>query len=433
MSYVTLLVLATTSVLGATAGVLGCYCVLRGRALVGDVLAHAALPGICLAFLVVGRRDLLAFVVGAFLAALAAVSTMVLVRRYLRTKDDAILGIVLSVFFGLGIVLLSLIQKLPTGGAKAGLEVYLFGQAAAISRSDLHVILAVGILVGIAVLLLYKEILLVTFDPAFARVQGWPVSTIDLVLMSLVATVTIIGLPAVGVVLMAALLIIPPAAARFWTDRLGRMLLLAAIFGAGAGILGTASSAGWIPTLRSGPAGEPGLPTGPMIILSGTLFFVISLAFAPEKGLVPRAVRLLGLRLRTAREHLLRMLYEATEPIFPRVRPVSFQEIRGQLGWGWLFAQLLVLEASWRGWVRKENGDLTLLPAGWKEAARVVRAHRLWELYLVEQAGIAPDHVHRDADEMEHLLPPQYVAQLEEKLIERLPPEADRVPASPHG
>jgi manganese/zinc/iron transport system permease protein len=127
------------------------------------------------------------------------------------------------------------------------------------------------------------------------------------------------------------------------------------------------------------------------------------------------------------------MLYEATEPIFPRVRPVSFQEIRGQLGWGWLFAQLLVLEASWRGWVRKENGDLTLLPAGWKEAARVVRAHRLWELYLVEQAGIAPDHVHRDADEMEHLLPPQYVAQLEEKLIERLPPEADRVPASPHG
>ncbi len=435
MSYVTLLVLATTSLLGATAGVLGCFCVLRGRALVGDVLAHAALPGICLAFLVVGRRDLGAFVVGAFLAALVAVTSMALLRRYLRTKEDAILGIVLSVFFGLGIVLLSLIQKLPTGGAKAGLEVYLFGQAASISRSDLFVILAVGALVATTIFLLYKELVLVTFDPSFARVQGWPVGWIDLVLMSLVATVTIIGLPAVGVVLMAALLIIPPAAARFWTDRLGRMVALAAIFGAGAGILGTAISAGWIPILRSGEVQETGLPAGPMIILSSTLFFLVSLTFAPRKGLVSRVVRLLGLRLRTAREHLLRTLYEAAEPTFAEVRPVSFEEIRRQLGWARLFAQFVLLEARWRNWVQKENGHLILLPAGRKEAVRVVQAHRLWELYLVEQAGIAPDHVHRDADEMEHLLPPDYVARLAEKLrvAERLPPEADRIPASPHG
>jgi manganese/zinc/iron transport system permease protein len=419
MDNINILVFLTTSLLGMTAGLLGVFAVLRGRALVGDVLAHAALPGICLAFLLVGRRDMIAFLVGALVVAVLAVIVMNLVRRLVRTKEDAALGIVLSVFFGLGIVLLSVIQKLPTGGAKAGLATYLFGQAAAVGRSDLYVILAMAVLAGSVVLLMYKELLVVTFDPTFARVQGWPVATIDLLLMTLVALVTIIGLPAVGVVLMAALLIIPPAAARFWTDRMGRMVLVAAGIGATSAILGTAISAGWIPLGVETGRGH-GLPTGPMIILSGTSIFLISMIFAPEKGLVPRLARHWAFRFRTAREHLLRELYEHVEPFLPEITPVTVVELRRSLKWGVVLGAICLWEAGRRGWIRIEGGQVRLLPAGLAEARRVVRAHRLWELFLVDQVGIPADHVHRDADQMEHLLPPEYLAQLEEGLSPRL-------------
>lgn len=434
MTYTTFLVLATTSLLGAIAGVLGCFAVLRGRALVGDVLAHAALPGVCLAFLVIGGRELAALLMGALVAGLAAMALITLIRGHLPTKDDAALGIVLSVFFGLGVVLLSFIQKWPELGERAGLNHFLFGQAAGVGRSDLLLVLTLSVVAVAAVVLLFKELLLACFDPTFARIQGWPVNVIDALLFGLIAVVTVLGLPVVGVVLMAALLIIPPAAARFWTDRLQPMLVSAGVFGALSGILGTASSAGWIPIFSLHVDEELRLPTGPMIILYATALFLISMFFAPKKGLISRSARLVALRFRTGLEHLLREMYEITEGQLPHIVPVPFEELRERLRWSSTLLSAVCRFAAWRGWVRTEDGRIVLLPAGLVEARRVVRAHRLWELFLVEKAGIAPDHVHRDADEMEHFLPPDYLAELEKQLaLPEDPRKTDQVlPSSPH-
>jgi manganese/zinc/iron transport system permease protein len=289
-NYNLLLVLLSVSLLGASAGLIGCFAVLRRRALTGDALAHAALPGLCLAFIVVGERSLPAMLLGAFLAGLLGVAIIAALRRWTRIKEDAAIGIVLSVFFGAGAVLSRIIQGI-SGGSRAGLESYIFGSTAGMTSEDLTWITSLALLTLFAVLVLFKEFQLIAFDPAFAQAQGWPVYRLDLVLMGLIALAVVIGLPAVGVLLIAALLIIPAAAARFWTNRLSRMLLFAALFGVLAGTGGTLLSA----TL-------PRLPTGATINLVAIGIFLASALAAPRRGLVARAVSAWRFRRELARQ-----------------------------------------------------------------------------------------------------------------------------------
>lgn len=277
INYNTLVVLLGTSLLGASAGLIGSFAVLRGRALVGDALAHAALPGICLAFLVWGERSLLVMLLGALISGVLGVAVVAGLKRVPRVKDDAAVGIVLTVFFGAGLVLSRLIQSRTTTGSKAGLDSYILGKTSGMILADVYLIAGVALVCLLVILLLYKEFKLVAFDPSFAIAQGWPASRLDLLLMSLVAVNVVIGLPAVGVVLMAALLILPCAAARFWTDRLGLMLLISCGIGLLIGAVGTACSANY---------GQ--LPTGPIIVLVGTTAFLTSALFAPRRGVVAR-------------------------------------------------------------------------------------------------------------------------------------------------
>src|SRR5262245_5145817 len=202
-------VLLGTSLLGLSSGVIGSFAVLRRRALLSDALAHAALPGICVAFLLSGHRSFLALLTGAFLSGLLGVGVISVLRRHTRTKEDAAIGIVLSVFFGLGIALSRIIQNQPLreGGSRAGLDNFIFGKTAGMLVEDVYVILALLAFLLLVVTLLYKEFKLVSFDPEFAAVQGWPTLWLDLALMGLLALTAVVGLPAVGVVLMAALLI----------------------------------------------------------------------------------------------------------------------------------------------------------------------------------------------------------------------------------
>lgn len=267
--YNTLVVLVGVSLLAASAGLIGCFAVLRRRALTGDALAHAALPGLCLGYLAVGERHLPAMLAGAFVSGILGILLIAFLRRYSRIKEDAAIGIVLSVFFGAGIVLSQMIQRWP-GGSRAGLESFIFGKTAGMNSEDVYWITSLSALTLAAVLLLYKEFKLVAFDPDFARVQGWPVFPLDLALMGLLALAVVVGLPAVGVLMMAALLIIPPATARFWTDRLGVMLILSAGLGILAGLVGAALS-----------DAHERLPTGPAIILTATVFFLVSALAAP--------------------------------------------------------------------------------------------------------------------------------------------------------
>ncbi|MGH9360916.1 MAG: metal ABC transporter permease, partial [Thermoanaerobaculia bacterium] len=224
LDYNTTVVVVGTGLLGLASGVIGTFAVLRRRALVGDALAHAALPGICIAFLLTGERAFLPLLAGAFLSGLLGVWVVSLLARHTRTKEDAAIGIVLSVFFGTGISLSRFIQSQGSAGSKAGLDHFIFGKTAGMLAQDVYTIAFLVLAVVAAVALLFKEFKLVSFDPEFGSVQGWPTLRLDLALMGLLALTTVVGLPAVGVVLMAALLIIPAAAARFWTEGLAAML-----------------------------------------------------------------------------------------------------------------------------------------------------------------------------------------------------------------
>ncbi len=423
MDYNTRIVLIGTVMLGVSSGVIGSFAVLRRRALMGDALAHAALPGICIAYLVVGRRHFAAFLLGALVTGTLGVSIVSFLRHKTRIKEDAAIGMVLSVFFGGGIVLSRIIQNSP-GGNRAGLDSYIFGKTAAMVSQDVMLIAAVCAAVLAATLLFYKEFKLLSFDRGFAAAQGWPTMRIDLVMMSLLVVTTVVGLPAVGVVLMAAMLIIPGAAARFWTDRLGAMLTIAATFGAITGAIGTLASARYAR-----------LPAGPIIVLVGTTIFVFSMLFAPRRGIVARLITRRALERKTARQNLLRTLYELAEPHpqrRPPCAPVALIRVRA---WTLHQARRALSNSAADGHtLRCSDGKYRLTESGLTAAARVVRAHRLWEVFLIEQAHVAADRVDRDADAIEHVLGSDLVRRLERRLVElgRWPADDNGTPPSPH-
>jgi manganese/zinc/iron transport system permease protein len=262
------------ALLGITSGILGSFAVLRQQSLLGDALSHAALPGVALGFLAAGGRNLVAILLGALISgALAASYALVLTRRT-RLKNDAALGSVLSVFFALGIVLLTYIQNQNNAG-QAGLESFLFGQAATIVPSDIVTMLVISALCLGLVTLFWKQFKVLSFDSGFAASLGFPTLALEFTLTLMIALAIVMGLQLVGVVLMAALLIAPAVAARQWVGRLGHMVILAAVFGAMSGIAGSLISA----TGR-------GLATGPLIVICASFLVFFSLLFAPQRGLV---------------------------------------------------------------------------------------------------------------------------------------------------
>jgi manganese/zinc/iron transport system permease protein len=433
-SSITTNVMLGTALLGATAGTIGTFAVLRRRALVGDMLSHAALPGVCIAFLILHSREIIGLSVGALATGLAAIVAVGVLTRWTRTKEDAAIGIVLSVWFGIGMVLLSVAQR-STTGYPAGLKSYLLGEAVGIGRGDVQVIAGVAVVCLAVVGLLYKEFKLLSFDSDFATAQGWPTFGLDLVMMGTLAIVTIVGLPICGVILMAALIILPGASARFWTNRLGKLLGIAAVTGAAAGVIGTFLGSP-LPRQLLGVElfDTTKYPPGPLIVLSAATFFLFSMLFAPERGIVSTVHAEIRLRRRIAREHLLRTLYEKSEPKLPELPAVAESELMAHRTWQrwWVHWWLSRLQAA--GLIVRDGGNVRLTRAGLIAAADVTRTHRLWEMFLVESAGIAADHVDRDADTVEHMLPKSLIRELEQRLADagRLPVVPQTVPESPH-
>ncbi len=262
-----------SALLGIVSGALGTFAVLRRQGLLGDALAHAALPGICLAFMITGEKTPILLMLGAAVTGWLGTLTLMYIIRHTALDEDAALGIVLSVFFGFGIVLLTLLQR--SGNAnQAGLDKYLFGQAATLVAENVTTMAILGTLALSVVFILYKEFKLITFDPSFAASIGFGASWVSVLLTFLIVIAIVIGLQTVGVVLMAAMLIGPAAAARQWTNRLDHMIMLSAAFGALSGVGGALVS-----------ISESGLPTGPMIILVLTLFVILSFTFGSARGL----------------------------------------------------------------------------------------------------------------------------------------------------
>lgn len=429
LTYNTLIVLVGTSLLGASAGLVGSFAVLRRRSLTGDALAHAALPGLCLAFLVMGERSLPGMLLGAFLSGLAGIGAISALRRWTRIKEDTAIGIVLSVFFGAGIVLSRCIQNGPNSGlnwlfwrwfrshqpfdastgSKAGLDSYILGKTAGMIFDDVVLIAGLATFCLLILLLFYKEFRVVAFDPGFARVQGWPASILDLVLMSLIAIAVVIGLPAVGVVLMAALLILPGASARFWTDELDRLLVFATVFGLVTGGLGTMIST-WYSLL----------PAGPIIVLTGTALFLISLVFAPRRGALARWWLDRQVRYRLGWNKLLTLLHDLSEPAWPATSSWSFDELHRQKSWPASTLRRYLNEMIQSSLIEPTGGDAyRLTSSGWKTAADLARNKRMWELILTEHAEWSGSLANLEHTSVKDCVPPEFYLQLDRELREQ--------------
>ncbi|WP_336776540.1 metal ABC transporter permease [Paenibacillus sp. MMO-58] len=269
-------ILLSCTLLGLSSGIIGCFSYLRKQSLMGDTLAHAALPGICIAFMLTGTKSILYFLIGAGLAGVAATFGIGWITRHSRVKHDAAMGIVLSSFFGLGIVLLTLVQHGGYGN-QAGLDKFLFGQAASMVGSDVLTLSIVSLLLVTICYFLFKQFKLVSFDPGFAKGIGYPVALLEQLLMFLMVVAVVVGIQAVGVILVASLIITPAVSARYWTDRLGIMVVVSGLFGAISGASGAIVSA----------TGDS-LPTGPLTVLAATLLFALSLLFGPKRGILVR-------------------------------------------------------------------------------------------------------------------------------------------------
>jgi len=398
-------VLAGSMLLGTVGGVLGCFAVLRRQSLLGDAIAHAALPGVCLGYLLTHSKDPLPLFAGALVAGACGAMLILAVVRFSRVKEDTAIGIVLSVFFGIGIVMLTHIQKLPFGN-QSGLDKFLFGQAASLMPRDLALMGILGSFVLLTVAVSYKELKLLAFDPEFGRSLGLPMRRLELLLTLLLVIVVVVGLQTVGVILIVATLITPAAAARQWTERLSVMLALAALIGGGAGAAGALVS-----------ANLARLPTGPVIVLFSSVALLVSLAVAPRRGLVWSGTRYLRMVSRIRRENLLKDLYLWGERHHDDWRAaVPWTILMGIRGQSSRQLVRLARRLTRDGLLETGSHNARLSPAGLVAARHVVRKHRLWETYLARSLELPSDHVHSNAEIMEHAISDQALAEIEARL-----------------
>lgn len=409
--YNSAIVVLGAALVGMAAGMIGTFSLLRKRSLIGDALAHSALPGLALAYLFavyigIPAKNLVVLLSGATISGVLGVLTVQFLIRSTRLSEDTSIGAVLSVFFGLGIVLLSVIQSLQTG-SEGGLHHFIYGQTAAMRLGDAYLMLGVAAVAAIASFLLLKEFRLVCFDSDFASAQGWSVYLIDLMMMTLVVAVTVVGLQAVGLILIVALLIIPAASARFWSESLNRVVVISTVLGGISGYFGAAAS-----------ALLPRLPTGAVIVLTAGFIFLISFLFAPKRGVLASVVRIVRLKFRIRKEHLLRELFEFHESHAGQFLPyLKIHSVRAQSK---LSRMILLYSLSSSGLVTQPSpGTIGLSTRGLELASKLTRNHRLWEEFMLVHAELSPTHVDLSADMAEHVLEPELVAELEASLREK--------------
>tara|TARA_R110002096_G_scaffold49384_5_gene130450 strand:+ start:7465 stop:8592 length:1128 start_codon:yes stop_codon:yes gene_type:complete len=290
-----------TAILGAVTGMLGSFAVLRKQSLLGDAISHAALPGIAIAFLITGTKDSNVLLLGALVSGLIGTFWIRGIIKKTHLKSDTALGLILSLFFGFGMLLLTFIQKQPNAN-QAGLDKYLFGQAATLVEKDVWVMASVTSICLFVLLLFWKEFKILLFDADYTKTLGFNTRAIDILITSFIVLAIVLGLQTVGVVLMSAMLLAPAAAARQWTNSLGVMVFLAALFGAFSGVFGTAIS-----------ASQNNLSTGPVIVIVAGVFVLVSFVFSPSRGLLFKHIRFIKNRRDLELHKTLAFMYNVVE------------------------------------------------------------------------------------------------------------------------
>ncbi len=341
-----------TALLGAICGMLGSFAVLRKQSLLGDAISHAALPGIAVAFLITGAKDSGVLLLGAMVSGLIGTFWIRGITSKTHLKSDTALGLILSTFFGFGMLLLTFIQKQPNAN-QAGLDKYLFGQAATLVESDVQLMTVVTGISLVAMLLFWKEFKILLFDSDYTKTLGFNIKFLDIFITFLIVVSIVLGLQTVGVVLMSAILLAPAAAARQWTNNLGTMVVLAGLIGAFSGVFGTAIS-----------ASENNLSTGPVIVLIAGVFVLFSFIFSPKRGLLFREVRFRKNRKDLRLMKTLQFMYGIAKAHENISHPHAIRILNNFQG----FTKSSLKKLENEGWITIDGQQWALTPRGYEQA-----------------------------------------------------------------
>lgn len=395
--------LIASSLVGIMCGVLGCFIVLRNMSLVGDALAHAILPGVVFAFVIVGYSAL-GFFTGAVIAGLLTALGITWIQHNVGTKNDAAIGIVFTAMFSIGVMGISYISR--NEGVHLDLKDFLFGNVLGVANSDLYLTTGVTIYVVVSVIVFYRYLFVSTFQPVIAETMGVPVQMIHYFLMLLLSFAVVASLQTVGVILVVAMLITPASTALLLSKRLPSVILLSGIIGLFSAVFGLVFAI----ILETTP--------GPAMAVTATLFYTLAVFFAPEKGLVFRQLRKRQLKARIKLEDGLKQAYRLEQQ-----GSLTIESLAEKLGTTTSSLQKILQLLRTKGLLEKGNLKLTSIGIG--EAEKLVRAHRLWETYLVNKIGLNNEQIHEEAERFEHLLP--------EALLDAVDQELGFPSTDPHG
>lgn len=400
-----------------SAGLVGAFVFLRKQSLLGEALSHAAYPGVILGVIASGMLGYsagngfeisLLIILGAFLTALLGTWTINFLTKKCAVKTDAALCFVLSGFFGVGLTLASQVQ-FAYSSLYQQIQVYLYGQAATMTEIHIRIYALLAFVILLAVVFLYKEVQLISFDQNYAKSLGYKTAPIEAFFFMITVFAVVVGIRSVGVVLMSAMLIAPASAARQFTNQLSVMLALSAFFGLISGFLGNYFSVEFTNyLLKLYPGERLSIPTGPAIVMVAASICLFSLLLAPKRGMLIRLYRIAKFRYRCTCENILKSIW--------RIGPttaVSFDELSKYHMVSLGYMRFLLKRLEKNGWIKKVGkSSFCLTQDGAIWASKIVRLHRLWEVYLVDYLGVGAERVHRSAEEMEHIITPSLEREL---------------------
>ena len=399
--------LIASSLVGLMCGVLGCFIVLRNMSLIGDALAHAILPGVVFAFIIVGYSAL-GFFTGAVIAGLLAAVGITWIQNTVKTKNDAAIGIVFTAMFSVGVMGISWISR--SEGVHLDLKDFLFGNVLGVSDGDLYLTFGITVYVLLSVIVFYRYLFVTTFQPIIAQTMGISVQLIHYFLMLLLSFAVVASLQTVGVILVVAMLITPASTALLLSDRLRTVVAISAVVGLLSAVLGLILAIVFETT------------PGPAMAVTATVIYLLAVFFAPKKGLVFRFFQRRQLNKKIQIEDFLKQAFRLQE--IGQLEPSKLIEKLGISKAAFERQKARVIEL---GFMTKQAFRLN--EAGIVEAKRMVRAHRLWETYLVNQIGLSAEQIHEDAEKYEHLLTDEMLDEVDKVLgFPTLDPHGSPIP-----
>jgi len=396
--------LVASVMVGISCGLIGTYIMLRRLSLIGDALAHAVLPGVVIGFMIAGKNPISLFV-GALAAGILTSILISYVERNSKIKEDTSIGIIFTGAFALGILLVSQLKQVHID-----LSSYLFGDVLGVSDPDLILSSIICVFIILSVLLFYKQLLVTSFDPTMAHIIGISTAVVHYFLMTLLSMSIVAGLQSVGVILIIAMLITPPATAFLLTDKLKNLLLLSCTFGIISSVIGLYLSY------------HLNFASGASIVLVAAAMFGLTFLFSPKEGIVHKYFRRRENTKLNLIEDIIKLMHRNEEE---RVEENVIQSITSKLGIPEDKINSTLSRIANMGLINLEKGNYKLTIKGNKLALRLVRSHRLWETYVTEKNIVTPENIHQDAEKYEHILSDDLLAEIDEELGH---PEKD-----PHG